>query len=143
MDAQITELAKRRPRGRQRGSQVAPGLKRTSSRRPSDLVSIEKNSGAARFFDKMIREIEQDLGGRRHLTRIEGELIRAFCGAATALRYLNHQVLLGEVGEIDLSGYATIASTILRIGSKLGLQRRARDVTPTLDQYLRAKEVVK
>jgi hypothetical protein len=143
MDAQITELAKRRPRGRQRGSQVAPGLNRTSSRRPSDLVSIEKNSGAARFFDKMIREIEQDLGGRRHLTRIEGELIRAFCGAATTLQYLNHQVLLGEVGEIDLSGYATIASTILRIGSKLGLQRRARDVTPTLDQYLRAKEVVK
>jgi hypothetical protein len=143
MDAQITELAKKRPRGRQRGSQVAPGLKRTSSRRPSDLVSIEKNSGAARFFDKMIREIEQDLGGRRHLTRIEGELIRAFCGAATTLQYLNHQVLLGEVSEIDLSGYATIASTILRIGSKLGLQRRARDVTPTLDQYLRAKEVVK
>jgi hypothetical protein len=143
MDAQITELAKKRPRGRQRGSQIAPGLKRTSSRRPSDLVSIEKNSGAARFFDKMIREIEQDLGGRRHLTRIEGELIRAFCGAATTLQYLNHQVLLGEVSEIDLSGYATIASTILRIGSKLGLQRRARDVTPTLDQYLRAKEVVK
>jgi hypothetical protein len=143
MDAQVSELAKKRPRGRQRGSHVAPGLKRTSSRRPSDLVSIEKNSGAARFFDKMIREIEQDLGGRRHLTRIEGELIRAFCGAATTLQYLNHQVLLGEVSEIDLSGYATIASTILRIGSKLGLQRRARDVTPTLDQYLRAKEVVK
>ena len=35
-----------------------------------------------------------------------------------------------EVSEIDLSGYATIASTILRIGSKLGLQRRAHDVTP-------------
>jgi hypothetical protein len=109
-------------------------------KRPRDLVPIDKASGAARFFDRMVREIENDLGGRRELTRIEGELIRAFAGAATTLQYLNHQVLLGEVSEIDLSGYATIASTILRIGSKLGLQRRARNVTPTLDQYLRAKE---
>ena len=112
-----------------------------SPKRPRDLVPIDKASGAARFFDRMVREIEQDLGGRRHLTRIEGELVRAFAGAATTLQYLNHQVLLGEVSESDLSGYATIASTILRIGSKLGLQRRARNVTPTLEQYLDAKEV--
>jgi hypothetical protein len=111
-----------------------------SLKRPRDLLPIEKASGAARFFDRMVREIEGDLGGRRHLTRIECELVRAFAGAATTLQYLNHQVLLGEVSEIDLSGYATIASTILRIGSKLGLQRRARNVTPTLEQYLRAKE---
>jgi hypothetical protein len=114
--------------------------KRVHKRAPRDLVPIDRTGGAARFFDKMVREIEQDLGGRRHLTRIEGELVRAFAGAATTLQYLNHQVLLGEVSEIDLSGYATIASTILRIGSKLGLQRRARDVTPTLEQYLREKE---
>jgi len=111
-----------------------------SLKRPRDLLPIDKASGAARFFDRMVREIEGDLGGRRHLTRIECELVRAFAGAATTLQYLNHQVLLGEVSEIDLSGYATIASTILRIGSKLGLQRRARNVTPTLEQYLRAKE---
>jgi len=28
---------------------------------------------------------------------------------------------------------------MLRIGSQLGLQRRTRDVTPTLDQYLAQK----
>jgi hypothetical protein len=39
------------------------------------------------------------------------------------------------LGAIDLPGYATIASTMLRIGTRLGLQRRAYDVTPpTLDQ---------
>jgi hypothetical protein len=93
---------------------------------------------AGRFFDKMVRDIEIDLGGRRQLSRIEGELIRAFAGAATTLQYLNLQVALGETGELDLSGYATIASTMLRIGARLGLQRRARDVTPTLGDLLRA-----
>jgi hypothetical protein len=102
--------------------------KRAHKRAPRDLVPIDRTGGAARFFDRMVREIEQDLGGRRHLTRIEGELVRAFAGAATTLQYLNHQVLLGEVSEIDLSGYATIASTMLRIGSRLGISRRPRDV---------------
>jgi hypothetical protein len=95
---------------------------------------------AGRFFDKMVRDIEIDLGGRRQLSRIEGELIRAFAGAATALQYLNVQVALGETGEIDLSGYATVASTMLRIGARLGLQRRAKDVTQSLSEIMREPE---
>ena len=107
-----------------------------SKRAPRDLVPLDKASGAARFFDRMVREIESDLGGRRQLSRIESELIRAFSGAATSLQYLNHQVLLGESSEIDLTGYATIASTMLRIGSRLGLRRVPRDVTPSLRELL-------
>ena len=91
-------------------------------------------SSAGRFFDKMVRDIQIDLGGRRQVSRIEDELIRAFAGAATRLQYLNSQVLLGDTGEIDLSGYATIASTMLRIGCRLGLSRRQLDVTQSLDQ---------
>ncbi len=94
-------------------------------------------SDAGRFFNKMIRDIETDLSGRRNLSRIERELIVAFCGGATVLRYLNHQVALGEIGEIDLSAYSTMASTMLRIGAKLGLQRRSKDVEPTLTDYAR------
>ncbi len=114
-------------------------LKRTkrSRRAPRDLVPLDKATDAARFFDRMVREIENDLGGRRQLSRIESELIRAFAGAATTLQYLNVQVALGEGSEIDLGGYATIASTMLRIGSRLGLARRPRDVTLTLGQVLR------
>jgi hypothetical protein len=109
-----------------------------SKRAPRDLLPLDKATGAARFFDRMVREIENDLGGRRQLSRIESELIRAFSGAATTLQYLNHQVLLGEGSEIDLAGYATIASTMLRIGSRLGAARRPRDVTLTLGQVLRS-----
>ena len=110
--------------------------KRTK-RTPRNLVPLDKATGAARFFDRMVREIENDLGGRRQLSRIEGELIRAFAGAATTLQYVNVQVALGESSEIDLAGYATIASTMLRIGSRLGLARRPRDVTLSLGQVLR------
>jgi hypothetical protein len=102
------------------------------TRRGPRSLPLGQATGAARFFDKMVREIETDLGGRRQLSRIQGELIRAFAGAATTL-----QVALGETGEIDLNGYATIASTMLRIGTRLGLQRTPRDVTQSVDDIQR------
>ena len=98
--------------------------KRPARRAARDVITIDKSSGAGRFFDKMQRDIIADLDGRRQLTRIELRLIQVFCGAATQVRYLNHLVFLGETSEVDPSGYATLRSTMLRIGNKLGLKRR-------------------
>jgi hypothetical protein len=113
--------------------------KQPRRRRPGaarDLVPLHETSGPARFFKKMVRDIELDLAGRRHLSRIEGELIRAFAGSATMLQYQNVQIALGETGEIDAGTYATLASTMLRIGSRLGLSRRTVALTPSLEAYL-------
>jgi hypothetical protein len=60
------------------------------------------------------------------LSRIEIELIKGFVGSATRLEYLNHQILLGDAAEADVGNYAQLASTILRIGSRLGLRRRTK-----------------
>ena len=112
------------------------GVKKRRRQAPRDLVPFEKATGAARFFQRMIREIENDLGGRRHLSRIEGELIRAFAGAATTLQYLNLQIAIGELSEVDLTGYATMASTMVRIGSRLGLSRRQIEVGQSLASFI-------
>jgi hypothetical protein len=97
-------------------------------------LPLDQASGAARFFGRMVREIESDLGGHRMLSRIQRELLHAFAGAATQIQYLNHQVLIGESSELDFATYAQLASTMLRIGARLGLERRSRDVTPSLAQ---------
>src|SRR6516164_2140849 len=99
-------------------------------------LPLEQATDAAKFYNRGVRDIVADLGGRRELTRIEGELIGAFAGGATVLRYLNRQVALGEIAEVNLSDFATISSTLLRIGCRLGLQRRPKDVTPDPDEYL-------
>jgi hypothetical protein len=115
-------------------------LKKAKRTKPARRdLPIDQGSGAGRFYAKLVRDVEADLGGRRHLSRIESELIRGFAGCATLLQYMNVQVALGEISEIDLGGYATLASTMLRIGSRLGLRRVPRDVTPNLDQYLALK----
>ncbi|MFY9769412.1 MAG: hypothetical protein WBG18_27540 [Xanthobacteraceae bacterium] len=104
-------------------------LKTKKVRRDPRALPLDQATGAGRFLNKMVRDIEVDLGGRRQLSRIQGELIRAFAGAATHVQYLNHQIALGEGSEIDLAGYSQLASTMLRLGSKLGLSRRAKTVT--------------
>ena len=111
--------------------------KRQSSR---VLCQLDQTSGAARYFDRMRRDIHSDLGGRKDLTRIEQELVRGFCGCATRLEYLTYQILLGSDADCDLTSYANLASTMLRIGSRLGFHRRVKDVTPALPDYLDAAE---
>lgn len=103
-------------------------------RTPRDLVPIDRTSGPARYRAKMKRDIEKDLGGRRNLTRIELEQIDAYAGTATLLKYLIHQIELGDDHDVDPACYSQLASTMLRIGSKLGLSRRTKLVSD--DPYI-------
>ena len=89
--------------------------KRVHKRAPRDLVPIDKTGGAARFFDRMVRQIEVDLGRRRHLTHIEGELVRAFAGAATvAIPQPSSAAWRNQRNRLRLRD---VASTMLRISS--------------------------
>ena len=40
---------------------------------------------------------------------------------------------------IDIATLCTLASTTVRLSQRLGLERRARNVTPSLGQYLAAR----
>ena len=56
-------------------------------KRTKRSLPLEQATDTARFYNRMVREIETDLGGRRQLSRIEGELVGACAGGATVLRY--------------------------------------------------------
>ena len=96
---------------------------------------LDNRSSAAKEFDRLAAEIQTDLGRREQLSAIELALIEAFCGSAILLNGLNTKILLGQ--EIELSEYAAVVSSMVRVGSRLGLHRRQCDVTPSLGDYLR------
>jgi hypothetical protein len=87
---------------------------------------LDGRTNAARFFDRLVADIESDLGGADQLSTIERSLIEGFAGAAVTLQHLNTQLALGQ--EIDLSQHAQAVSAMVRVASRLGLQRRQRDV---------------
>ena len=89
------------------------------------------------IFDRLVGDIESDLGGRDQLTAIEWSLVEAYAGAALVLDNLNARLLRGEA--IDIGEHAQAVSAMVRVAARLGIRRRQRNVTPSLRDYLEAK----
>jgi len=98
-------------------------------------AQLDGRTSAAKAFDKLVADIEADLGGRDQLSTIELALIEAFAGASVTLQHLNMRLALGQ--EIDLGQHAQAVSAMVRVSSRLGLRRRTRDLTPSLSDLLR------
>jgi hypothetical protein len=92
------------------------------------------------LFDRLVADIQADLGGADRLSRIELALFEAFAaGASVTLHHLNSKLLLGE--PIDFASHAHAVSAMVRVASRLGCARRTRDVgPPVLREYLTASE---
>lgn len=117
-------------------------LKRRRRATRSQLLSrrmLDRRTNAARTFDRLVGDIESDLGGHDQLTAIERSLVEAYAGAALMLDNLNASLLRGEA--IDIGKHAQAVSAMARIAVQLGVRRRQRDAPPSLRDYLEAKAV--
>jgi hypothetical protein len=112
-----------RPKGRQTRPQLL------------DRASLDGRTSAAKAYDRLRAGIVSDLGGAANVSAVENALVDAFCGAAVTVAALNAKLLLGE--PLDLAAHAQAISAMVRVASRLGTSRRARDVTPPdLSAYL-------
>lgn len=113
---------------------------RPAKQRSFSLMKMQSTTAFAVFFNRMRSAVERDLGGRSDLSHVERSLIHAYCGAYARLQCLDVRAAnSANENEIDtemFSAYSTLASTMLRIGVRLGLNRRQRDITPSLGEYL-------
>jgi hypothetical protein len=113
---------------------------RRHRRRPKIMLvtrdSLDRRSLASKTFDALVEQVTADLGN--DLSAIETRLVESFAGVSVMVDNLNTQMLLGK--DIDVTVLCQLSSTMVRIASRLGLRRRAKDVTtPQLAEYLDAK----
>ncbi len=99
------------------------------------LAGVDGRSLVARLFREIYLNIESDLGG--DTTEAQRHLIAR--AATLALWCEERETELAAGGEFDAGAYATIGNALRRLLSDLGLERRARDVTPRLSEYLAGK----
>ena len=92
----------------------------------------------ARRFKDVLGQIVSDLGGHQVLSEGQRQLARRCATIAIACEKMEGEAAAGE--DIDLDAYGTLTDRLGRAFQRLGLERRPRDVTPTLDQYLGARE---
>jgi hypothetical protein len=96
--------------------------------------NLDKRIKGVKLFDRITADIYADLGGEAELSRVEKELIAGFAGAALIVNDLNCKLMLGR--DVDPLHHAQACSTLVRVASRVGIHRRARDVTPRLSEYL-------
>jgi hypothetical protein len=108
----------------------------TPKPRPASRDQLDGRLKAAKLFDQAVNDIIAEMGG--DVSKIERGLIEGWTGAHVGLQGLIAQLIEGK--PVDWSIYCGTLSAMVRTASRLQPWRRARDVTPSLSEYLKAAE---
>lgn len=103
------------------------------------LTLRDNGSPSARRLRDLIAMHTADLGGADNCTTAELVLVRRAAQLSLQLELLEEQFACRPAGEAPtkkLEAYQRCTNCLRRVLETLGLQRRARDVTPSLDEYL-------
>jgi hypothetical protein len=105
------------------------------------FVTGDGNSAWSRRYRDLIAGHVGDLGGDDLLSEAQRSLIKRASAIECELEQLEGKLSSGET--IDLDAFTRAASHLRRILETLGIERRQRDVTPSLSRYIesRATEV--
>lgn len=101
------------------------------------LSDLDGRTTAARAAFALRNAIAADLGGQEQLTAMQAAVVNSAALLGAMLENLGAQYLAGE--KIDHARYATLANAQRRLLADLGLERRAKDVTPGLRDYVKRR----
>ena len=107
----------------------------------STLPGVDGRSAVARRYHDICTAIAADQGGVDRMSEARLQLVRRFAAAAVLAEMLEARLARGE--PIDVGEHAHLSSTLCRLVQRIGINRRARDITPTtLGEYLAQREAV-
>jgi hypothetical protein len=101
---------------------------------------IDGRSSWCRRLRDLLDSFSSDLGGWDRISTAEGALLRRCAVLITELE--RRELAFAQDAAIDdasLSVYLTASNSLGRLLQAIGLERRPRDVTPTLAEYLDAR----
>ena len=101
------------------------------------VVSPGDTKWARRWRD-VLAEIISDLSGPEGLSEGQRQLARRCATIAIACERMEGEAAQGN--EIDLDAYGTLTDRLGRALQRLGLERRAKDIGPTLGDLLHADQ---
>ena len=102
------------------------------------LDQLDGRTIAAKQVREVISSIEADLGGSENISTARRAIIENAAVMGAVVQDMGAKWISGE--QIDLNLYSTLSNTRRRLLESVGLDFKARDVTPTLAEYLASKE---
>jgi hypothetical protein len=107
----------------------------TPKPRPAHRDQLDGRLAAAKLFDRAVNDIVREMGG--DLSKVELGLVEGWVGCHVGLQGLIAKLCQGE--QIDWSIYAGTLSVMVRTAQRLHPWRRTKDITPSLEDYVRTK----
>ncbi len=101
------------------------------------LEGVDGRSALARRFRDVLGEIVADMGGVEVTSEGQRQLARRVATLAVQAEQMEAEWAAG--GELNIDTYVTLVNALGRALTRIGLRRRARNVTPDLKSYLAAK----
>jgi len=122
---------------RQRGALTPRSLSNRSrvSNGKEILPGIDQRSQVARRYHDIASAIAVDQGGADRLSETRLQLVRRFAAAAVLAEQLEARLANGE--QINITEHAHLSSTLCRLAMRIGINRVAKNVTPSLSEILR------
>jgi hypothetical protein len=102
------------------------------------LPMTDGRSATARRFKVLVEDIALDLGGKDRLSEAQRQLIRRAAMLSAECERQEAMAARGEA-EFNCELYGTMCDRLGRLFGRLGLERVARDISPTPADYLQAK----
>jgi hypothetical protein len=101
------------------------------------VEGMDGRTGQARRYRDILTQIECDVGGIDNLSEGQRQLCRRAATLSFTAECMEVDAVAGKAFDIDLFGQLT--DRLGRCLQRLGLERKVRDVTPSLQSYLQAK----
>ena len=102
------------------------------------LANIDGRSGLARRYKDITVALLADQAGAAECSEARKQLIRRFAAASCLAERLESRLVNGE--QVDVTEHAALSSTLVRLAAKIGIDRRSKNITPTLSDYLEPAE---
>jgi hypothetical protein len=99
---------------------------------------VDGRSKAVRRFKDIAGAIVADQGGADRCAEARLQLIRRFAACAVMAEGLEARLADGEI--INASEHALLCSSLVKIARQIGINRRTREVVPTLQSYLETRD---
>jgi hypothetical protein len=100
------------------------------------LPNIDGRSLIARRYRDICTAIAADQGGPDQLSEARVQLIRRYAACCVLAEEMESRLVRG--GQIDITEYVQLTSTMVRVAQRIGLDRIPRDISsPSLADILR------
>jgi hypothetical protein len=99
------------------------------------LENADGRDALPRRYRDIVAELVHDLGG----SPTEAQTIILRRAATLAVWCEQKEAQLAAGGDLDIGPFTTAANSLRRLLCDLGLERRLRDITPSVGRYLEGK----